>query len=117
MANFTVSNKHRKNKDRNLIPGQQFWVLAGEKEMRGNRLLRILIILIAVLPDKQSIEIGWNNLEKSTANANVRAFFSPINNNSNKSHFSHILTHNILVSEEKLTQNSKEIQKEIRLIV
>lgn len=83
MANFTVSNKHRKNKDRNLIPGQQFWVLAGEKEMRGNRLLRILIILIAVLPDKQSIEIGWNNLEKSTANANVRAFFSPINNNSN----------------------------------
>lgn len=83
MANFTVSNKYRKNKDRNLIPGQQFWVLAGEKEMRGNRLLRILIILIAVLPDKQSIEIGWNNLEKSTANANVRAFFSPINNNSN----------------------------------
>lgn len=83
MANFTVSNKHRKNKDRNLIPGQQFWVLAGEKEMRGNRLLRILIILIAVLPDKQSIEIGWNNLEKSTANANVRVFFSPINNNSN----------------------------------
>lgn len=83
MANFTVSNKHRKNKDRNLIPGQQFWVLAGEKEMRGNRLLRILIILIAVLPDKQSIEIGWNNFEKSTANANVRAFFSPINNNSN----------------------------------
>lgn len=83
MANFTVSNKHRKNKDRNLIPGQQFWVLAGEKEMRGNRLLRILIILIAVLPDKQSIEIGWNNLEKSTANANIRAFFSPINNNSN----------------------------------
>lgn len=83
MANFTVSNKHRKNKDRNLIPGQQFWVLAGEKEMRGNRLLRILIILIAVLPDKQSIEIGWNNLEKSTANANVRTFFSPINNNSN----------------------------------
>lgn len=79
MANFTVSNKHRKNKDRNLIPGQQFWVLAGEKEMRGNRLLRILIILIAVLPDKQSIEIGWNNLE----NANVRAFFSPINTNSN----------------------------------
>lgn len=83
MANFTVSNKHRKNKDRNLIPGQQFWVLAGEKEMRGNRLLRILIILITVLPDKQSIEIGWNNLEKSTASANVRAFFSPINNNSN----------------------------------
>lgn len=83
MANFTVSNKHRKNKDRNLIPGQQFWVLAGEKEMRGNRLLRILIILITVLPDKQSIEIGWNNLKKSTANANVRTFFSPINNNSN----------------------------------
>lgn len=83
MANFTVSNKHRKNKDRNLIPGQQFWVLAGEKEMRGNRLLRILIILITVLPDKQSIEIGWNNLEKSTANANVRAFFFPINNNNN----------------------------------
>lgn len=37
--------------------------------MRGNRSLDINYFI--VLPDKQSIEIGWNNLERFTANTNI----------------------------------------------